>query len=130
MSTLIRFLEHAHYIPDMYGNSRSEVNNRRLIGTLELEMAHSEGARIGIGDMDDDRLSRLIYLIAETKDLPRTPSVSEVFDRSFHPDAKIWFVRWVGSGRGTVVDLFVVRWTKSIIFTATITVHWLLIANP
>lgn len=67
------------------GNNRSEVNRRRLIGTLELEMAHPEGARIGIGDMDDNRLERLINLIVETKDLPRTPNISEVFDRSFLP---------------------------------------------
>jgi NitT/TauT family transport system substrate-binding protein len=48
-------------------------------------MAHPEGARIGIGDMDDQRLARLITQIVQTKRLPRTPSVREVFDRSFLP---------------------------------------------
>jgi NitT/TauT family transport system substrate-binding protein len=64
---------------------RPEIDLRRLVGTLQIEMAHPEGARIGIGDMDDGRLKRLIDLIVETKKLPRTPAVSEVFDRSFLP---------------------------------------------
>lgn len=61
------------------------VNHTRLLGTLKAEMAHPEGARIGIGDMDDARLARLIALIVQSKKLPRTPSVREVFDRSFLP---------------------------------------------
>ena len=61
------------------------VNLARLKGTLGIEMAHPEGARIGIGDMDDTRLSRLITQIVQTKNLPRTPAVREVFDRSFLP---------------------------------------------
>lgn len=36
------------------------VNLRRLEGTLAIEMAYPEGRRIGIGDMDDERLQRLI----------------------------------------------------------------------
>ena len=68
------------------GTHRSDVNLKRLIGTLEIEMAHPEGARIGVGNMDDARLQRLINLIVKTKNLPRTPSVAEVFDRSFLPD--------------------------------------------
>lgn len=61
------------------------VNLTRLQGTLAMEMAHPEGARIGIGDMDDERLSRLIAQIVRAKKLPRTPDVREVFDRSFLP---------------------------------------------
>jgi NitT/TauT family transport system substrate-binding protein len=66
------------------GSDRA-VNLRRLKGTLEIEMAHPEGARIGIGDMDDARLERLIAQIVKVKRLPRTPDVREVFDRSFLP---------------------------------------------
>jgi NitT/TauT family transport system substrate-binding protein len=62
-----------------------DVNHARLVGTLKSEMAHPEGARIGIGDMDDGRLQRLIQLIVEAKKLPRTPAFREVFDRSFLP---------------------------------------------
>jgi NitT/TauT family transport system substrate-binding protein len=61
------------------------VNHARLVGTLRGEMAHPEGGRIGIGDMDHARLARLIVLIVETKKLPRLPAPGEVFDRSFLP---------------------------------------------
>jgi len=66
------------------GSDRA-VNLTRLQGTLASEMAHPEGARIGIGDMDDARLARLIAQIVEVKKLPRTPGVREVFDRSLLP---------------------------------------------
>ncbi len=62
-----------------------DVNLTRLAGTLKAEMAHAEGARIGIGDMDDARLGKLIARIVQVKKLPRTPTVAEVFDRSFLP---------------------------------------------
>lgn len=64
---------------------RRDVNLTRLVGTLKSEMAHPEGRTIGVGDMDDARLERLIALIVETKKLPRKPAVREVFDRSFLP---------------------------------------------
>ena len=65
--------------------SDTAINLRRLQGTLAIEMAHPEGKRIGIGDMDDQRLQRLIERLVRVKGLPRTPSVSEVFDRRFLP---------------------------------------------
>ena len=67
------------------GTTRREVDLTRLLGTLRSEMAHPEGGRIGIGDMDDGRLGRLIELVARTKNLPRKPTVGEVFDRRFLP---------------------------------------------
>lgn len=68
-----------------YPGGNREVDHRRLVGTLNGEMAHAEGKRLGIGDMDDARLERLIRRIVEVKRLPRTPGVREVFDRSFLP---------------------------------------------
>lgn len=65
--------------------SDAAINLRRLQGTLSIEMAHPEGKRIGVGDMDDQRLQRLIERLVRVKRLPRTPSVSEVFDRRFLP---------------------------------------------
>lgn len=62
-----------------------EVNLTRLVGTLKIEMAHPEGARIGIGDMDEARVSRLIDRLVAVKRLPRKPRVDEVFDRAFLP---------------------------------------------
>lgn len=61
------------------------VDRTRLVGTLKAEMANPEGARLGIGDMDDARLARLIDRIVTVKKLPRKPRVDEVFDRSFLP---------------------------------------------
>lgn len=68
------------------GASR-EVNRVRLLGTLRTEMAHPEGARIGLGDMDDARLARMIDRIVTVKRLPRRPAADEVFDRAFLPPA-------------------------------------------
>jgi NitT/TauT family transport system substrate-binding protein len=65
--------------------SNAAVDLRRLQGTLAIEMAHPEGRTMGIGDMDDQRLQRLIERLVRVKRLPRTPAVSEVFDRSFLP---------------------------------------------
>ncbi len=62
-----------------------KANRARLVGTLNLEMADAEGARIGIGDADDTRLAHAIRLIAEAKNLPREPLTSEVFVREFLP---------------------------------------------
>jgi NitT/TauT family transport system substrate-binding protein len=68
-----------------YPGLRREIDHRRLVGTLKAEMAHPEGARIGIGDMDDARLARLIARIVAVKKLPKTPAVAEIFDRAFLP---------------------------------------------
>ena len=62
-----------------------DINRTRLVGTFGAEMAHPEGARLGIGDMDDERLARLIDLVVAAKNLPRKPGIREVFDRSFLP---------------------------------------------
>lgn len=61
------------------------VQHRRLAGTLAAEMAHPEGARIGIGDVDDTRLQRGLDLMAHTLGWPRVPQAAEVFDRRFLP---------------------------------------------
>ena len=62
-----------------------DVEMLRLKTTLEIEMAHAEGRRLGIGDVDDVRLARSIQLIAETNGLPRVPSLRDVFVRDFLP---------------------------------------------
>ncbi len=62
-----------------------KANRARFVGTLTLEMAGTEGARIGIGDADDERIGRGAALIAKVKGLDRVPEPSEVFDRRFLP---------------------------------------------
>ena len=61
------------------------ANRARLAGTLGLEMSHPEGAVLGIGDLDDARLSRSIDLIVSAKGHPRRPASEEVFIRDFLP---------------------------------------------
>jgi len=61
------------------------ANRARLAGTLALEMAGAEGGRLGIGDVDDERLGRAIDLIVAAKAYPRRPAPDEIFDRRFLP---------------------------------------------
>jgi NitT/TauT family transport system substrate-binding protein len=62
-----------------------DVEKARLLATLKAEMSHPEIARIGLGDVDSERLKRSIALVVEANQLPRTPKAEEVFDRSFLP---------------------------------------------
>ncbi len=61
------------------------VEKERLLATIKEEMSHPEIARIGLGDIDPDRLKRAIATVVEASQLQRTPAVDEVFDRSFLP---------------------------------------------
>ena len=64
---------------------RKDVDTPRLAGTLAMEMAHPDGARLGIGDADDGRLARGIALIAKSRGLPRVPHADEIFTRACLP---------------------------------------------
>ena len=64
---------------------RKDVDRPRLAGTLAMEMAHPDGARLGIGDVDDGRLARGIALIAKSRGLPRVPRADEIFTRACLP---------------------------------------------
>lgn len=62
-----------------------EADTRRLQGTLALEMAHPEGATLGIGQMDLVRFQRSIDLICETRGLPHSPLAHALFDARWLP---------------------------------------------
>jgi len=64
---------------------KREVEKERLLATIKEEMSHPEIARIGLGDVDPERLKRAISMVVDANSLPRTPSNAEVFDRSFLP---------------------------------------------
>jgi NitT/TauT family transport system substrate-binding protein len=64
---------------------KRDVEKERLLATLKEEMNHPEIAKIGLGDVDPDRLKRAISMVVAANSLPRTPSNAEVFDRSFLP---------------------------------------------
>jgi NitT/TauT family transport system substrate-binding protein len=64
---------------------KRDVEKEKLIATMRNDMSHPEIARIGLGDVDDERLKRSITTVVDANQLPRTPAASEVFDRSFLP---------------------------------------------
>jgi NitT/TauT family transport system substrate-binding protein len=64
---------------------KKDIEKARLIATLKSEMSHPEVARIGIGDVDDERFKRGIAIVAEANQLPRVPAMDEVFSKSFLP---------------------------------------------
>jgi len=61
------------------------IERARLDATLAEEMSHPEIAKIGLGDIDDARMAKAIDILVKAKELPRTPALTEIFDRSFLP---------------------------------------------
>ena len=61
------------------------IERARLDATMADEMSHPEIAKIGIGDISDERMAKAIDILVKAKELPRTPAVGEIFDRSFLP---------------------------------------------
>lgn len=64
---------------------KRDVETERLIATIKQEMSHPEVGRIGLGDVDPERLKRAIDMVVDANSLPHTPSNDEIFDRSFLP---------------------------------------------
>jgi len=64
---------------------KREVEKEKLLATLRNDMSHPEVARIGLGDVDDVRLKKSIDIVVDANQLPRTPTVAEVFDHGFLP---------------------------------------------
>ena len=62
-----------------------DLERARLEFALTKLMNHPETAETGIGDLNDERLTRSIALIAEGYGLEALPEASEIFDRSFLP---------------------------------------------
>lgn len=64
------------------------VEKERLIATLHDEMNSPEIAKIGIGAVDPARLKKAIDILVKANNLPRTPTVSEIFTPEFLPPLK------------------------------------------
>jgi NitT/TauT family transport system substrate-binding protein len=62
------------------------VEKDRFIQTLKDEMNHPEIAKIGLGNVDPERLKKSIDILVDASALPRTPAVSEIFTPEFLPD--------------------------------------------
>ncbi len=48
-------------------------------------MNHPEIAKIGLGNVDPERLKKSIDILVDANDLPRTPAVEEIFTPAFLP---------------------------------------------
>ena len=64
------------------------VEKDRFIATLQSEMNHPEIATIGLGNINPERLKKSIDILVDANNLPRTPTVAEIFTPAFLPDAK------------------------------------------
>ena len=63
------------------------VERERFDATLRDEMNHPEIARIGVGNVDTERLAKSIDILVEANGLPRKPTVAEIFTPDFLPPA-------------------------------------------
>ena len=61
------------------------IEKERLIATLASEMSNPEAAKIGLGDVDDERFRKSIAIVVEADGLTRMPTPNEVFSRAFLP---------------------------------------------
>jgi NitT/TauT family transport system substrate-binding protein len=66
---------------------KTSVERERFDATLKDEMNHPEIAKIGLGNVDTDRLKRSIDILVTAENLPRTPATSEIFTPVFLPPA-------------------------------------------
>jgi NitT/TauT family transport system substrate-binding protein len=82
-------LEHPDAAIDMLARIQPLINKdiekRRLLYVTRTLIDTPESRRIGVGDISDKRMADAIAVAVKAYNLPRTPAVSEVFDRSFLP---------------------------------------------
>lgn len=64
---------------------KKDVEKEKLLHTMRTDMNHPELGKLGIGDIDDERLKRSIGIVVEANQLPRSPAPAEVFDRKYLP---------------------------------------------
>jgi NitT/TauT family transport system substrate-binding protein len=61
------------------------VERERFVQTMKDEMNHPEIAKIGLGNVNPERLKKSIDILVTANNLPRTPAVSEIFTPAFLP---------------------------------------------
>jgi len=64
---------------------KTNVERERFDATLADEMNHPEIAKIGLGNVDAVRLKKSIDILVEANNLPRAPTVAEIFTPAFLP---------------------------------------------
>jgi NitT/TauT family transport system substrate-binding protein len=63
-----------------------DIEKRRLIYVYKTLIDTPEAHELGIGDVKDARMTAAIATIAESYELPRVPTATEVFNRLFLPE--------------------------------------------
>jgi NitT/TauT family transport system substrate-binding protein len=62
-----------------------DIEKRRLIYVYKTLMDTPEARKLGMGDVNDERMNESSAMIKEAFDLPRAPKLEDVFGRSFLP---------------------------------------------
>jgi NitT/TauT family transport system substrate-binding protein len=62
-----------------------DIEKPRLIYFLEKQIITQESVAIGVGDIDQKRMTDAIATVADAYQLPRVPRLDEVFNRTFLP---------------------------------------------
>jgi NitT/TauT family transport system substrate-binding protein len=62
-----------------------DIEKRRLLYVTRTLIDTPESRELGVGDINDKRMAEAIGVVVDSYSLPRKPTVSEVFDRSFLP---------------------------------------------
>jgi NitT/TauT family transport system substrate-binding protein len=63
----------------------ADIERERLRVALDCCILTENVRKSGYGDMDQERLGRMIAIIAKAYNLPRQPAVAEIFDPSYLP---------------------------------------------
>ena len=67
------------------GLLKPDIEKGRLIYFLDKQIVTPEERRVGLGDIDNKRMTAAIATVVDAYQLPRTPKLEEVFDASFLP---------------------------------------------
>jgi NitT/TauT family transport system substrate-binding protein len=62
-----------------------DLEKQRLIYTVDQQLRTDEVAKLGLGDLDDNRLQAAIKTVVEAYGLSSTPAIDKVFSRAFLP---------------------------------------------
>ena len=62
-----------------------DIEKQRLLYVVKTLIATPEASELGVGDVKDSRMGEAISAIVSSYELPRTPAVDAVFNRTFLP---------------------------------------------
>ena len=63
----------------------AKLEQQRLVYAYKTHFVTPETDKIGVGDVTDERMNATIKLNIDAFNLPHTPAIADVFNRSFLP---------------------------------------------